>query len=51
MLGGFDERYFLHVEDIDICRRARTAGGDVYFVPERERHALWLDVSSAYPKR
>ena len=32
-LGGFDERYFLHVEDIDICRRARLAGGDVYFVP------------------
>lgn len=32
-LGGFDEAYFLHVEDIDICRRARQAGGDVYFVP------------------
>ena len=34
MLGGFDEDYFLHVEDIDICRRAREQGGDVYFVPE-----------------
>ncbi len=34
MLGGFDERYFLHVEDIDICRRAKLAGGEVYFVPE-----------------
>ncbi|WP_418152569.1 glycosyltransferase family 2 protein [Litorimonas sp. RW-G-Af-16] len=33
-LGGFDENYFLHVEDIDICRRARQAGGDVYFVPD-----------------
>ena len=33
MLGGFDERYFLHVEDIDICKRARSAGGEVYFVP------------------
>lgn len=32
-LGGFDEAYFLHVEDIDICRRARQAGGDVYYVP------------------
>jgi GT2 family glycosyltransferase len=32
-LGGFDERYFLHVEDIDICRRARQQGGDVLFVP------------------
>ncbi|PHR61616.1 MAG: glycosyl transferase [Robiginitomaculum sp.] len=33
ILGGFDERYFLHVEDIDICRRARLAGGEVFFVP------------------
>jgi len=33
MLGGFDDRYFLHVEDIDICRRARLSGGDVFFVP------------------
>lgn len=33
-LGGFDEDFFLHVEDIDICRRARESGGDVYFVPK-----------------
>ncbi len=33
-LGGFDERYFLHVEDIDICRRAKLAGGEVFFVPD-----------------
>ena len=32
-LGGFNEDYFLHVEDIDICRRARQAGGEVLFVP------------------
>ena len=31
--GGFDERYFLHVEDIEICRRARQMGGQVGFVP------------------
>ncbi len=32
-VSGFDERYFLHVEDLDICRRARELGGDVIFEP------------------
>jgi GT2 family glycosyltransferase len=32
-LGGFDEGYFIHVEDVDICRRALEAGGDVIYVP------------------
>ncbi|MFW6300682.1 MAG: glycosyltransferase family 2 protein, partial [Oceanicaulis sp.] len=39
-LGGFDEGYFLHVEDIDICKRARDAGGAVVFEPRAVvRHA------------
>lgn len=32
-MGGFDERYFLHVEDIDICRQVREAGGKIWFEP------------------
>jgi len=32
-VNGFDTRYFLHVEDLDICRRVREAGGQVWHHP------------------
>jgi N-acetylglucosaminyl-diphospho-decaprenol L-rhamnosyltransferase len=33
-IGGFDEGYFMHVEDLDFCLRFRRAGGEIFFAPE-----------------
>ncbi|MBT7672531.1 MAG: glycosyltransferase [Proteobacteria bacterium] len=32
-LAGFDEKFFLHFEDLDYCRRVRQLGYRVLFVP------------------
>ena len=48
-LGGFDEAYFLHVEDVDLCRRAWEAGGEVVYVPDAG--ALHDGASSDAPAR
>jgi N-acetylglucosaminyl-diphospho-decaprenol L-rhamnosyltransferase len=52
-LGGFDEGYFLHVEDVDFCRRAIEAGGSVTYVPGAGalHYGSTSDVSSAFVTR
>lgn len=53
-LGGFDERYFLYYEDVDLCLRLRRLGLDIVLEPGAEalhdarrasrnslRHLLW----------
>jgi N-acetylglucosaminyl-diphospho-decaprenol L-rhamnosyltransferase len=52
--GGFDERYFLYYEDVEICRRVQRSGGRVVHDPRavvthlarrasrrNARHAFW----------
>lgn len=49
-VAGFDERYYLYYEDVDICARLRAAGYDVRLVPSafavhharRASHHRWL---------
>ncbi len=33
-VGMFDERFFLYMEDIDLCRRLWMKGWEVWFIPE-----------------
>lgn len=35
-VGGFDERFFMYCEEIDLCRRVKAAGWRVYCVPQAE---------------
>ena len=40
-LGGFDERFFLFMEDTDLCLRIGQAGRKIYFVPEAGAVHRW----------
>lgn len=54
MLGGFDEGYRLHAEDLDLCRRVRDAGHGVYVANEvrvlhhrgvsSRRRPMWVEL-------
>ncbi len=33
-LGGFDERFLYHFEEVDLCRRIRNTGALILFTPD-----------------
>ena len=35
-LGGFDEDYFAHQEEVDLCWRIQRAGGKIWYEPKSE---------------
>jgi hypothetical protein len=52
-LGGFDDGYFLHVEDLDLCRRAEAEGGTVIYTPLASalHHGATSDATSLFVER
>ena len=48
-MGGFDERFFMYMEDIDLCRRIRERGLPVIFVSEVKIRHSWRKSSSKKP--
>ena len=50
-LGGFDERYYMYVEDVDLCWRARLAGWEVWFCADAEVTHRKARASDLMPNR
>lgn len=51
-LGGFDEDYFAHQEEVDLCWRAKIAGHKVYYVGGSEVYHLGgSTLSNMNPKK
>lgn len=40
-LGGFDERFWMYFEDIDLCRRTWEQGRTVYYLPDVELYHVY----------
>ncbi|ROM29404.1 dTDP-Rha--alpha-D-GlcNAc-pyrophosphate polyprenol alpha-3-L-rhamnosyltransferase [Pseudomonas protegens] len=48
-VGGWDEGYFLHCEDLDLCMRFRQEGWKVCFVPQARIFHAWGACSRTRP--
>ena len=47
-LGGFDDRFFMYLEDIDLCHRLGQAKVDIWYLPDlRIKHAWGVSAKKA----
>ena len=51
-LGGFDENFFMYMEETDLCKRIWTAGHEVWYTPRaRVIHSGWGSTSGMDERR
>jgi N-acetylglucosaminyl-diphospho-decaprenol L-rhamnosyltransferase len=50
-VGGWDERYFMYLEDVDLCWRLRRAGWDVTYEPDGSVRHVQGASTSRHPYR
>ncbi|MFK7915267.1 MAG: glycosyltransferase family 2 protein [Pseudomonadales bacterium] len=48
-LGGFDERFFVYLEDLDLSQRVRQQGFDLQFIADASGYHLGGGTSAAVP--
>lgn len=50
-VDGFDDRFFMYYEDIDLCRRLRAAGCRLLYMPGASAVHHWGESSAQVPER
>ena len=50
-LGGFDEQFFYHFEEVDLCRRVWNSGQSILFTPEAVITHLGAQSVNRFPVR
>jgi len=50
-LGGFDERFFMYCEDMDLCKRIREAGYRLRYLAEQSAVHNWGKSTEQVPER